>query len=403
MKTVALLTGRKGKGKGKGKRDDGKEGKVPPEPPKDFMKILMDLATEMTKKTKALETGKKALSEKPPQNMDPALALVAAHAELLQGSAFALLGKSRMMRLKRYKKFAKYMRKRSRRRGGFGSYYAARRMRSLALRTAQYVDETVKYAGIAFGKAELAKELATLSTETGKPVKVSEKRMKTIANQLFASAKANLDLIRSVFRRHRMGGFILRILSARNPEYIIASLGTSRAGKAVLKFREAGQLGEHIKLGSGYAALGAAVASYMASTKIIAKWFNLRIKHKTGRAVKKVGRPMTLTNALHRARIFALEAAYRAKKLSGQVPTFSRILFQSADVLRKESLSGQVKALELYWRAALYSRLAEMLTGHMPAAGGAGGTPAGGDGAAPKASFEKDAFHEIVRATLQER
>jgi hypothetical protein len=37
------------------------------------------------------------------------------------------------------------------------------------------------------------------------------------------------------------------------------------------------------------------------------------------------------------------------------------MLFQAAEKLRKASLGGQIKAVELYWRAALYCRLAMML------------------------------------------
>jgi hypothetical protein len=344
------------------------EEKLPPEPPKDFHKILVELAEEMTKKTKGVEATKKELAQIEPGSVDRALALVAGYAELLQGSAFALIAKKRLLRLKKYRKFIKYMRARRAKlkHRAMNSYNVltelrrSRMRRQIAYRTGQYVDETVKFAGIAFGKSTLAKELAGLYSAGGQPVRLNEENMKSIANQLFAAAKANLDLIRSVFKRHRHGTLVLAILSSRNPEYIIARLGASQAGKMVLEFRQAEDLGEHIELGTGYAALGAAVAAYMASAKIIGKWFNLRVKHRTGQKVKSVGRPVTLTNALHRARIFALEAAYRAKKVAGGVPTFSRILFQTADVMKRESLSGQVKSLELYWRAALYCRLAEM-------------------------------------------
>jgi hypothetical protein len=343
------------------------EDKLPPEPPKDFQKILLDLAEEMAEKAKNVDKVKKGLAKIKPSTVDGSLALVAAYAEIVQGSAFAAISKSRLLRLKKYRKFLQYMRKRRARirrraasRSAYGAYRRARSMRRLAYRTAHYVDETVKFAGIAFGKSTLAKELVGLHTAGGRKIQISEAQMKSMANQLFAAAKANLDLIRSVFSRHRFGRFILAILSSRNPEYIIARLGASQAGKMVLKFREAGHQGKHIKLENGYVALGAAVAAYMASAKIIAKWFNLKIKHRTGQKVKSVGRPVTLTNVLHRARIFALEKAYRAQKSAGAIPTFSRILFQTADGMKEESLSGQVKAVELYWRAALYSRLAEM-------------------------------------------
>ncbi|MBU1536529.1 hypothetical protein KKF84_14485, partial [Myxococcota bacterium] len=343
---------------------------IPPPPPKDFQKLFFDLAKEMNTKTKSLTAVKKELDSLKPKTIDEALSLVAANEEILQGTAFAMLSSSRLSRLNNYQRFQRYIERRNarikRNRKPQYNWYAGYQERRKISTTAQYVDETVKYAGIAFGKASLAKELAGLHTAGSKPISVSKKRMKSVASQLFASAKANLDLISSVFSRQRYGSYALNKLGERNPEYIIARLGTIQAGRIVLKFQEDEEIAKNFNLDVGYTALGGAVASYMASMKLISKWFNNQVVHHTGSAVTKVGRPQALTNSLHRARIFALEAAHRAKMATGMIPTFSRILFQAASAYRKESLSGQVKALELYWRSALYSKLAEMLMRSMP-------------------------------------
>ncbi|MFH2009648.1 MAG: S16 family serine protease [bacterium] len=322
--------------------------KMPPEPPKDFQKLLIERAKAMDAKTKNIDKVKADLAMVKPTTVDQALALISGYAELVQGAAFSMVGKSRLAMLQSYGRFRRYM----------ISQWARRRS---LYQTTNYVDETVKFAGIAFGKANLARELSSLYSPGSRSVSVSEKRMKSIANQLFAAAKANLDYINSLLPSGFRGYFVRRWLSSRSPEFVIARIGMTRAGTLVFKFREAGEKGKHIELGTGYAALGAAVASFMASSKLIAKIFTLGVKHKTGDKVQHVRRAIDLTNALHRARVFALEASYRAKKSIGVVPTFSRIQFQTADVYRKESLSGQVKALELYWRAGLYARLAEML------------------------------------------
>ncbi len=341
---------------------------IPPQPPKDFQKLLGDLAREMNGKTRTLEAVKKQLDTLKPTTIDEALSLVAANEEILQGTAFAMLSSHRLSRLNNYQRFQKYMQRRNERMKRTSSYnwYKGFQERRRISTTAQYVDETVKYAGIAFGKANLAKELAGLYMSGSKPIHVSRKRMKSVANQLFASAKANLDLISSVFKRQRFGSYYLNRLGDRNPEYVIARLGTIQAGRIVLKFQEDEEIAKNFDLDKGYTALGGAVASYMASMKLISKWFNNQVVHYTGSAVTRVGRPQALTNSLHRARIFALEAAHRAKMATGTIPTFSRILFQAASAYRQESLSGQVKALELYWRSALYSKLAEMLVRNVP-------------------------------------
>ena len=322
---------------------------LPPEPPKDFMKLLTEKAAIMDKKTKNIERVKADLDLVKPTTVDHALALVSGYAELVQGTAFAIVGRARLQLLKRYSRYKRYMK----------SVWMQRKM---LYSTGNYVDETVKFAGIAFGKAKLAGELSGLYAPGSRTVQLSDARMKSIASQLFSAAKANLDYINSLLPKGLRGYMVRRWLSSRAPEYVIARLGMTRAGTLVFKFREAGETGKQIKLGSGYAALGAAVASYMASSKLIAKYLTLGIRHKTGSAVTAVRRPIDLTNALYRARNFALEGAYRAKKAVGSVPTFTRIQFETADVMRKESLSGQVKALELYWRAGLYARLAEMIT-----------------------------------------
>lgn len=321
----------------------------PPAPPKDFRKMLLHKARAMERRTAKLDTVRAALDKRRPTTVDELLAVVAGHAELVQGKAFSVAAKMRLKRLHRYNRLVQRAR----------NLWTKRRM---TLKIADYVDDTVKFAGIAFGKARLAEDLSSMFVRTGHPVHLSEARMRSIANQLFAAAKANLDFIDSLLPSGFRGMMVRSFLAYRSPEFLIAHLGLGRAGKIVFQLREALATKQHVAATSGYAALGAAVASYLASSKLIAKLFTLGIRHKTGTAIHGLKRPVELTNALRRARFSALEAAYRAQRLAGVVPSFSRILFETAEQLRKESLSGQVKALELYWRAALYCRLAEMVT-----------------------------------------
>lgn len=321
---------------------------VPPEPPQDFSKLLVQKADEMDHRTKAIDRLRQDLAKLKPSNVDQTLALVSAYEELVQGAAFAQVGKLRLHLLRTYERFR-----------AFATSTFAKR--NLMVQTTTYVDETVKFAGIAFGKAKLAEEMAGLHQAGGRPVTLSRERMNSISNQLFAAAKANLDFIDSLLPKGSRGEAVQRWLGSSSPEYVIARLGMSQSGEILLELRHAGAKGAPIELGSGYAALGAAVASYMASSKLISKAFTLGVRHQTGAEVSAVKRPVELTNTLHRARLFALEAAHRAHSIAGMVPTFARILIQTAEQYRKESLSGQVKALELYWRAALYCQLAEMI------------------------------------------
>jgi len=350
----------------------------PPVPPNDFKQKLFEVAADMEKRLKQVEKAQKELEKhNKPTSVDEALALISGYEELIHGVAFARIGQYRFELLKRYKKFWKRMqrysayRSRFRRYGRYSSYRrpsSADNQRAFAKKVADYVEAAVRFGGIAFGKSNLALDHARLFSPNTTKLSLSGKRMRSLAKQLFAAAKANLDYLETMIPRGFRGYFIRQFLNVNVPTYVIARLGFDRSGKLVLgAMRERELANKTVDFGKGYAALGAAVAAYIASAK-------LRFKVSSGQNISSgvidphLKRMTVLTTALSRGRSFALEAAYKSKMTVGSIPTISRMLFQAAEKLRTASLGGQIKAVELYWRAALYCRLAMMLTRTEPAA-----------------------------------
>jgi len=347
----------------------------PPVPPNDFKKKLFEVAADMEKRLAQVKKAQKELEKhKKPTTVDEALALISGYEELIHGVAFARIGQHRFALLKQYKKFWKRMqrysraRSRFRRRGRFGLMGGAYTQRAFAQKVANYVEAAVRFGGIAFGKSNLALDHARLYAPNTAKLSLSGKRMRSLAKQLFAAAKTNLDYLETMIPRGFRGYFIRRFLNVNVPTYVIARLGFNRSGKLVLgAMRERELAKKTVDFGKGYAALGAAVAAYIASAK-------LRFKVSSGQNIKsgvinpRLKRMTVLTTALSRGRRFALEAAYKSQKTVGSIPTISRMLFQAAERLRKASLGGQIKAVELYWRAALYCRLAMMLVRKEPVA-----------------------------------
>ncbi len=335
----------------------------PPEPSGAFKKKLFVVASDMEKRLKQVERTQKQLEQaKKPSTVDQALALISGYEELIHGVAFARIGRYRFKLLKQYKRFWKRMQRMSRyRRRRSSGKYGLYRERRFAQKVAAYVEAAVRFGGIAFGKSHLALDHARLYTPNTSALKLSGKRMRSLTKQLFAAAKANLDYLETMIPRGFRGYFIRKYLNVNVPTYVIARLGFDRSGKLVLgAMRERELAHKTVDFGKGYAALGAAVAAYIASAK-------LRFKVSSGQNIKsgvikpRLRRMTVLTNALSRGRRFALEAAFRSSKTLNYIPTISRMLFQAAEQLRKASLGGQIKAVELYWRAALYCRLAMML------------------------------------------
>jgi hypothetical protein len=273
-----------------------------------------------------------------------ALAVVAAYAELFLGSAYARLGQERLGRLA-------------------GLLPEALTDATKALPAEGEVEEALRFSALAHSRARLAAELATLVEPGGRPLCWTAARRRALADQLFAAAKANLDYLHSLLPAGEAGASAQKLLASHSADYVTAELAVARAGRLVILPALVGgrSPGRAAPDEDRLVVLGAAVASFLASSQLLAKMFTIGLDIGTGKTVTAVGSGEQLTVALHRARRFSLEAAHRAAVRAGRVPAYARVLFQAADALRLENLAGQVKALELYWRAGLLCQLAEQI------------------------------------------
>ncbi|MFH2008748.1 MAG: hypothetical protein ABI333_19330, partial [bacterium] len=286
-----------------------------------------------------------AFGKRAPTTVDGALALIAGYAELFQAAAFTKMSQRQLAKLT-------------------AAVYTARgdvTARSLRVPSAGEVEDAVRFACIAHGKVRLAGQLAALTEPGGRRLSWTATRRRAIAHQLFAAAKANLDYLHSLLPGDDAGAAAQKLLAAQSVDYVIAQLGVTRAGRLLLKRGLVGALQQPAAPAHRLLVLGAALASYLASSKLLAKMFTIGMQLGTGRPIRSVGSDEQLSISLDRARLRALESAHRALRLTGRVPAHVRVLIQTANGLRKQNLSGQVKALELYWRASLFNQLAEQL------------------------------------------
>jgi hypothetical protein len=219
------------------------------------------------------------------------------------------------------------------------------------------LNRAILYMGIAQSKALKAQHFVGLATRSGRGFNLSGDRMKKIATQISSMAMANLSycdtvLINNAVKRTRRPKAYWQLvftnyLAARSNAHI------ARKVSAV------------INKGSwqwSLAELGAAVSSYLHSSMLLTKLYAVGAFAKTGGQVRSVRRQEALLAMLKHASIRARQNAARARKTVGYIPLMSRYFFEVGEAMRRSGQTMQVKALEMYWRSALLSQIAVMLS-----------------------------------------
>ncbi len=219
------------------------------------------------------------------------------------------------------------------------------------------LSRSILYMGVAQSKALKAKHLVGLSTRSGKGFDLSSGRMKKIAMQVSSMAMANLSycdtvIINGLVRRTRKPkGYwqlmLTNYLAARSNAHVARNL-SSMLNKGSWQW--------------SLAELGAAVSSYLHSSMMLTKLYAVGAFAQIGGQVRKVRRAEALLAMLRHASIRARQSAARARKTVGYIPLMSRYFFEVGEEMRRSGKTMQVKALEMYWRSALLSQIAVMLS-----------------------------------------
>lgn len=219
------------------------------------------------------------------------------------------------------------------------------------------LSRSILYMGVAQSKSLKAQHMVGLATRGGKGFNLSGARMKKIATQISSMAMANLSycdtviingLVKSTRRPKAYWQLMLtNYLAARSNAYIARNL-SSMINKGSWQW--------------SLAELGAAVSSYLHSSMMLTKLYAVGAFAQMGGQVQKVRRAEALLAMLRHASIRARQAAARAQKAVGYIPLMSRYFFEVGEAMRKSGQTMQVKALEQYWRSALLSQIAVMLS-----------------------------------------
>jgi uncharacterized protein len=219
------------------------------------------------------------------------------------------------------------------------------------------LSRSILYMGVAQSKSLKAKHLVGLATRAGKGFNLSGGRMKKIASQVSSMAMANLGycdtvIINSMVRRTRKPKaywqlMLTNYLAARSNAHIARNL-SSMINKGSWQW--------------SLAELGAAVSSYLHSSMMLTKLYAVGAFAQMGGQVRTVRRAEAMLAMLRHASIRARQSAARARKTVGYIPLMSRYFFEVGEAMRKSGQTMQVKALEMYWRSALLSQIAVMLS-----------------------------------------
>lgn len=152
-----------------------------------------------------------------------------------------------------------------------------------------------------------------------------------------------------------------RLMSV-NPDYLIAYRAFGLAGRDLgglpsrLK-KEWGNTSLPWSLGS----LAGALLSYFKTSLLLSKTYSLGVRTSASGKPSSIRNEKAFINMINTAERKAREHARAAKVGTGSIPVQSQLAYAKARVLREGDLADKLAALELFWRASVYSQIAVML------------------------------------------
>ncbi len=206
----------------------------------------------------------------------------------------------------------------------------------------------------------LVDETLTLQALLGRRAAVRKTGRERFTTLFTRAAQANIHYFDTVYveQKARSKGVSREVALVE----ILRSDRSYMAARAFLGMSDISQLGSDTNA-QDTAELAAAMGSYFLSSSLVAQYdsFELKRDPRTGEAVK-VGNKDVLWRMLALAERKAREHAARAKRKTGAVPMPALISYQIARVYQERpKLSDKLEALELFWRASMWSQLAANL------------------------------------------
>jgi len=272
---------------------------------------------------------------------------------------------------------------------GWGFYYhgsrsvaaTARYVRSVGRKTAEQLADdklgneivrkvSIPILTIARGMSATRRALESLDIEGGTDINYmcSLPNTRRLAKSYTSAAGANLGYyesiaLKKIARRYRTTTQRAKWrLMSMNPDYLIAYRAFALAG------RDMGGLPSRLKkewgpksLAWSLGSLSGAILSYFKTSLLISKEYSLRVSHNFAGTPTKVHNEKAFINMITTAERKAREHARSAKVATSNIPIQSRLAYAKARVLREGDLADKLAALELFWRASIYSQIAVMM------------------------------------------
>lgn len=145
------------------------------------------------------------------------------------------------------------------------------------------------------------------------------------------------------------------VFEARSLPYVVATFGASPGAQDYLE-RNVGK-----GPGRSYAQLGFAIASYLASSQLVAEYYSLGAELDEDGNLVGFARDRALSSMLDAASDRSRERIAAADKAGGD-PSLSTVYFQAARAARDSgSPDKKMSALDNYWRSSVYARLLALM------------------------------------------
>ncbi len=316
------------------------------------LKAIFAATGDMKKSENAVLTRLQQLRRYRPTSTGQLTALVTGYEQLIEGWSYAQHGDGLLkMGIARIKAWAKGSRRTDPSSLIFHSFNAT---------IFQYAMAQVKQ-----GKAE---DFVRFHSRSAVGAPVDYARLRRTAKMFQAIAQANLTYFEQIFipmisksvgisvdrtkaiLMMKVGKYLLANYCLRFPQYVLSRQWGPRS------------------IPTAVASVAGAMASYFNSAMLIAKYYSIHLslaKKVSGKlsGYQTIPRLKALVAMLHHAEKTARINAALARRATGSIPVAARIFYRIGMTMKELQAPLKIKALEMFWRSSMVSRLAVSVAG----------------------------------------